>query len=202
MRLCKRLGICFLIAAFFWMGTVIGDRQLLDQRIIRLHIKANSDSLIDQQIKLDVRDAVIASLQESLVQVSDVNLARQYMIDSLPKIEAVANQTLKSLGCGDTASVRFGEAKFDTRYYDTFALPAGVYHALQIFIGEGKGRNWWCVAFPQLCYGTTSENVVEAAADTGFTDSLGKTITDKDHYEVRFFLLDLMGNAKNILFRE
>ena len=82
---------------------------------------------------------------------------------------------------------------FDTRYYDTFTLPAGVYEALRITIGEGEGKNWWCVGFPTLCLPATSEGFEDVAAGAGFPDTLTAALEGERGYRVRFILLDLLG---------
>ena len=89
---------------------------------------------------------------------------------------------------------------FDTRYYDTFTLPAGIYEALRITIGEGEGHNWWCVAFPSLCLSATSEEFADKAAGAGFPDSLTGALDGEEKYEVRFFLLDALGELEKFLY--
>jgi len=74
----KRVGLCFIIAAVFWCGTLIGDRQRLHEELIRLHVVANSDSEEDQALKLNVRDAVTESLQKSMADIKDVEQAKAY----------------------------------------------------------------------------------------------------------------------------
>ena len=87
---------------------------------------------------------------------------------------------------------------FDTRVYDTFTLPAGVYEALRITIGSGEGKNWWCVVFPTLCVPATSEGFEDVAAGAGFPESLTKSL--EGEYEIRFYLLDLLGKLEGYLF--
>ena len=139
----KRIGICILMAVCFWAGSVLADRETLNSELIRLHVVANSDSPEDQSIKLKVRDAVIESLQKELANVADIEAAKRYLQENLPKIERVANETLEAVGFNGEAVVSLCREVFDTRYYETFTLPAGIYEALRITIGEGEGKNWW-----------------------------------------------------------
>ena len=83
---------------------------------------------------------------------------------------------------------------------DTFTLPAGIYEALRITIGEGEGHNWWCVAFPSLCLSATSEEFADKAAGAGFPDSLTGALDGEEKYEVRFFLLDALGELEKFLY--
>lgn len=199
-KLWKRVGICLTIAVIFWCGTLIADRETLNEELIRLHVVANSDSDADQTIKLQVRDAVTASLQSDLAKVADVDEAKAYLQENLPKIQAVANEALKAAGCDQEAVVTLCHEAFDTRYYDTFTLPAGVYESLRIIIGEGAGHNWWCVVFPSLCIPATSEGFEAEAAGAGFPDSLTGALTGEEKYEVRFYFLDALGKLENMLF--
>lgn len=199
-KIIGRIGICLLLAAFFWAGALISDRQRLNRELIRLHVVANSDSQEDQYRKLLVRDAVTKSIQHEMQNVANVEEARQYLQKNLPFIQKVADHTLKAMGCDDSVVVSLCKEAFDTRMYDTFTLPAGVYHALRIVIGEGAGRNWWCVVFPSLCIPAASDTFQDTAAGAGFPETLTSTLQEEDGYELRFAVLDLMGKMENILF--
>ncbi len=192
--------MCLLVAVFAWFGALLADREKLNTQLIRLHVVANSDSREDQRIKLQVRDAVTESLQKDLAGIADISEAKAYLEENLPKLERIANSALEAAGFDGRAVVSFCREAFDTRYYDTFSLPAGVYDALRITIGEGNGHNWWCVAFPSLCLPATSSGFADTAAGAGFSDALTDTLTGEDGYELRFFLLDALGEAENYFF--
>ena len=159
---------------------------------IRLHILANSDTWDDQLLKLQVRDAVLNSLQNDLNKIGDVNEARAYLQAKLPQIQAVANSVLEATGCDCEAVVTLCKEAFDTRYYDTFTLPAGIYEALRITIGEGEGHNWWCVAFPPLCTGAVTEDELRAAMET---EDYG-IISEQDGYLLKFRIIELWESLK------
>lgn len=192
-KICKRVLLCVCLCACVQCWGVLRDREQLNENLIRLHVVAASDSEEDQAVKLQVRDAVIASLSEAMADVRDVDQAKAYIRENLPKIEAAANACLELLGCEANAVATLKEEVFDTRYYDTFTLPAGVYEALRITIGDGAGKNWWCVVFPTLCLPATSEGFEDVAAGAGFSDSLTGALEGKSEYEIRFFLLDFLG---------
>lgn len=197
----KRTTLCLLLASFIWCGTLIADRETLNEELIRLHVVANSDSAEDQAIKLQVKDAIVSSLQAEMENIADMEQAKAYLQENLPRIEAIANQVLTAAGFEEQAAVRLAKEVFDTRYYDTFTLPAGVYEALRITIGEGSGKNWWCVVFPTLCLPATSAEFEDVTAGSGFSDSLTKALEGENGYELRFFLLDMMGRVENIFFQ-
>ena len=198
----KCIGICLLVAAVVWMWGLLRDRQYLNRELIRLHVVANSDSEHDQNIKLQVRDAVLDSLSEGMAGLTDVQAAQDYLRENLPKIEAVANRALEKCGVDSQAVVSLCKETFDIRNYDTFALPAGVYESLRVVIGEGKGRNWWCVAFPSLCMGAASEDFETAAQTAGMDAALSETLSGQENFELRFYLLDALGRIENFCFRQ
>ena len=198
----KRIGICLLVAAIFWTVGLIRDRNLLKEELVRLHVVGASDSEEDQAVKLRVRDAVLRSLGTELEHLTDGDAAVGYLREQLPKIEAAANEALEAAGFSDRVRVSLGMEAFPTRYYETFALPSGVYRTLRVVIGAGEGQNWWCVAFPGLCTGTTSEEFEEAASCAGFSEELTQTLETEGSYEIRFYLLDLLGRIENLLFGE
>ncbi len=198
-QLWRRILICLTLAVFVWFGSVLADREVLNQELIRLHVVANSDSEQDQNIKLRVKDAVTASLKQDLEKIGDIREAKAYLQENLPKIQKVANHVLEEAGFDGNAAVTLCKEAFDTRFYDTFTLPAGIYEALRITIGAGEGKNWWCVVFPTLCIPATTEGFENIAAGAGFPESLNSALTGKEGYEVRFFLLDSLGRLQNIL---
>ena len=193
----KCVRVCLLIAGLLWIGSLIVDRVILNDEVIRLHVVANSDAQEDQDIKLQVRDAVIDYLGELLANVTSVEEAKAYIQESLPKIQKVANEVLIRCGVEPDAVVTFCKETFGTRLYDTFRLPAGLYEALRITIGEGEGQNWWCVAFPTLCVPATSEGFEDVAAGAGFPERLSDALQEQESCSIRFFLLDCMGRLEN-----
>ena len=196
-KLLKPVFICFLLVCLVYTIALVLDRQKLRNELIRLHVVAASDSEEDQAIKLQVRDAVLESLQAGLAEATDIEAAKVYIESQLPRLESVANRVLAAAGCGDVATVSLQVEEFAARVYDTFSLPAGLYDSLRITIGEGEGRNWWCVTFPTLCLPATTEGFEAVAAGAGFSEELTGSLMGE--YEVRFYLLDLLGQLENFL---
>ena len=191
---------CFVLAVSFWCTSLIMDRQQLNSQLIRFHVVANSDSQADQNMKLQVRDAVLQSIRTDLRNLTDTTQAKIYLEENLPRIQAIANAVLHEAGFEQKTLVTLGRETFDKRVYDTFTLPAGVYPSLRITIGEGAGQNWWCVTFPSLCIPATSEEFQQVAVTSGFSDSLTGALVGERSYEIRFYLLDLMGRLENIFY--
>lgn len=201
-KLFARILVCLILAAVVWTAGLLSDRKTLNEKIIRMHVVANSDRAADQALKLKVRDAVIRSMEEDLAKIADTAAAKAYLQENLPKIRSAADAVLEKAGVEDRTVVSLCREAFDTRVYDTFSLPAGVYDALRITIGEGKGKNWWCVTFPNLCLPGSREEFRDQAAGAGFSDNLSDTLSGEDGYEVRFFILDLIGNWEKKLLEE
>ena len=189
----RRIAFVALVVACIYGWGIVTDSQALHDELLRLHVVGASDSKEDQDVKLRVRDAVLQSLEEGLKQVTDPQAAYDYVARMLPKVEEAANRALAAAGFSDTVAVSLTEEAFPTRDYDTFSLPAGVYKALRVVIGEGEGKNWWCVVFPKLCMG---EEFVETASLSG---ELSETLTGE--YEIRFWLLEKWGEVKNRIFQ-
>lgn len=198
-KLVKCVFACALLAAFVWCGTVIADRQRLNEELIRLHVVANSDRVEDQELKLLVRDAIITSLRQALADVRDTEQAKEYLQENLPKLQELANKTLDAAGSAQQAVVTLCREGFPTRQYNTFSLPAGIYEALRVTIGDGAGKNWWCVVFPSLCVPQTSQGFSDTAAGAGFPDALSGALTGEEPYQIRFYLLDKLGELEKFL---
>ena len=192
--------ICLLLAAAVWFATVISDRQQLNENVIRLHVVANSDSGEDQRVKLLVRDEINSQLATSMEELSTPEEALAYLREHLSQLEEAANAVLEEEGFPQRAVVTLQKEAFSTRHYDTFSLPAGVYNALRVTIGDGAGQNWWCVVFPRLCLPATSESFSDTAAGAGFQQPLTGALQQESGYEVRFFLLDWLGWLENFFF--
>ena len=187
-----------MLAALCWSVVLIGDRKMLNEGLIRFHVVAHSDSEKDQMIKLHIRDVVLQSIQEDLQKVANIDAAREYLQENLPKLQFLVDQTLQELNFSGGSAVTFCKESFDIRHYDTFSLPAGVYDSLRIVIGDGLGKNWWCVSFPTLCIPATASGFADVAAGAGFSESLTRTLSGAGGYEIRFFFLNQLGQLEKI----
>lgn len=193
----KLVATLCLIGAVIYMGSLVRDKHQLSDKVLRLHVVANSDSQKDQTIKLRVRDAILDEAQQLTMGSIDKVQACEKIREGLKHLENVANEVLDELGIADRAKVTLTREEFGLRQYDTFSLPAGVYDSLRVTIGEGQGKNWWCVIFPSLCIPAASDTATDTAAGAGFSDSLTGAVTGDDGYEVRFFFLDVLGKLEN-----
>lgn len=192
----KRLKIWEIILlvgllAFLASGAMaLRTQDDLSNKVVRLHVLANSDSEEDQALKLLVRDAVLERAENVLVQTSDRAEAEGKLRGQLLEFERAAAEVIREEGYDYTVTVELADTEFPTRAYDGFTLPAGEYLALRVLIGEAAGQNWWCVVFPPLCTAAAADTSVSAMA-TGFTEEEIKLITEEDSgYILKFKVVE------------
>lgn len=151
-RLLGRALVCgFVLAAlcsFFPFAAACGQ---LPRDVVRLHVVANSNGAEDQAVKLLVRDAVLEEAARWYQGAGSMEEASSQLCTHLQSIAGAARQVLGEQGVGYSATAQMTEMYFPTRDYGDFRLPAGRYRTLRVTLGEGAGKNWWCVVFPSLC---------------------------------------------------
>lgn len=185
--LAKALLCGFLLAALGSFFPFAAASQQLPQNIIRLHVVANSNSPADQAVKLQVRDAILAQSAAWYTGAQAMEDANFAICTHLQSITQAANRTLQANGFPPTAKAQVTDMYFSTRDYETFSLPAGTYRTLRVTIGEGKGRNWWCVVFPALCLPAASEAEDVLSA---LPESQRDIVEHPQKYQVEFKLVE------------
>ena len=149
---------------------------------IRLHVLANSDTIEDQLLKLEVRDAILDALPAAVTSAATPQQAAQALRTALPQLQRAANLALHQAHSAQRAAVRLETADFAARAYGSFALPGGAYTALRVELGDAQGHNWFCVLYPALCVaGATAEYPTPQENALVF-----------GRYEVRFALWDAL----------
>jgi stage II sporulation protein R len=188
-----------LIAALLISATAAYANPGLDEKLIRLHVVAASDSEEDQQLKLAVRDEMLSALTEPMDGVTDVAEARRVIAENIPALEAHLRGYLDEQGFHQTVEVSLGREAFPTREYATFALPAGPYTSLRVTLDGGGGENWWCVVFPPLCASSAMKRLPsEEAHAAGLTEEDVNLITQADDvYVVKFKMAEWFGGVRN-----
>ena len=183
------------------VGTAAGaDSKELSDKLIRLHVVANSDSDADQSLKLKVRDAVLEKLRPALEGAGDRQAARTVLENRLSEIEDTARAVITAGGRDYGVRATLCRESFPTTEYDDFALPAGEYLSLRVTIGEGAGHNWWCVVFPPICDSGVIDS--SASAAIGLTEDQIKLVTgDSGGYVVRFRVMELWGKLMGLFGR-
>lgn len=155
------LGAAACLAGARWAvggaGDGVGPGAPGSGGVISLHVVANSDSAPDQELKLRVRDAILAELGPRLAAARSAGEARRALEEASPAVVAAARSALRGAGRDYPVRVAF--------------LPAGgEREAFKVIIGAGAGHNWWCVAFPPTCLGAARVGGQGASARAGAWD--------------------------------
>ena len=177
---------------------VHGEEEIYN-KVVRLHVLANSDSEEDQAVKLAVRDAVLNVTVPLLQNCQTREEAILLLEENCELLTQTAQTVLREQGFDDEVHIEMGLEDYPTRTYDSLCFPAGEYVSMRIELGEAEGQNWWCCLFPPLCLDTATVNrktAEDACISVGFTPTQYKIITESDKpvYRARFKILEWMGN--------
>ena len=198
------IGLVFAIsvAAYTYVYSDTTQRDIAEN-VIRFHVVAHSDSHTDQLIKDIVRQEILTEFEDLLSTSYNVKETRQLITSELPEIQAHAEAVVRYLGFDYPVQAQIEKAFFPTQVYGDLAFPPGVYEALQITIGDGTGRNWWCLMFPPLCFVdmTSTEDGRQQLADT-VSDESFRLLTHQEQnasptMEVRFRVVEWWQNRRN-----
>ena len=174
--------------------SAMADARKIYDNILRLHIIANSDNDEDQQLKLKVRDAVSKLMEQFYTETQSMDEAEIITKEHLFDIQMTAIDIIAENGFSYPVDISLSECYFSTREYDNIVLPAGKYKALKIIIGDGKGKNWWCMIYPSVCVSGSVKNpdrLNEVLSD----GSLELTRKDKDAGgKVKFKIVEVFGS--------
>ena len=170
-------------------------QQHLAGEVLRFHVLANSDSTVDQELKLQVRDAVLAYLEAELPQEdqnsTDVRKTTEWVRKHTDAIRRVSEETLAEAGSDQTVSAAVTTCYFPDKTYGDITFPAGNYEALRIELGEARGHNWWCVLYPNLCFLDTTEAIVPESGKKQLkavlTEEEYSRVTATSEFEIDWF---------------
>ena len=176
------IPIIALFAAALIAALPVRSEQAIFDRVIRLHVVANSDSAEDQAVKLKVRDAILGEAEQLLSGCKSEAEAQTKVEANLDKLEAAAEHVLAESGFG-----------YPRRDYEGFYLPEGTYLSLRVLLGEASGQNWWCVFFPPLCT-SSAEKYTEQLKEVGFSPYQIKLLTEAEtpRYKLKFRIVELV----------
>ena len=192
----KSLLVGFVLSLILSMTSFANGCDSLRTKVLRLHIQANSNSEQDQALKLKVRDKIIEKSGSFLDGVSDKELAQRLTEENLENIKRIAEEEVAAQGFSYPVHVEVTDMYFPTRQYENVTLPAGRYDALRVLIGDGKGKNWWCVIFPQMCLGCAMS---PSATDTLLTDNEKVIISSSEKFEVKFKVVEWYYGLKTMI---
>lgn len=171
--LIKSACVAFVLTVIYSMIPFQAECADISEEVFRLHILANSDSEEDQNLKLKVRDKVLKYTESLFEKAQSKEESENIISDNLQSISNTAYREVLNNGCDYTVKAEITNMYFTTRYYENYTLPSGMYDALRITIGEGKGHNWWCVMYPSICISTEEEQ-----------DEKAKEVFDEQQYDI------------------
>ena len=159
------------ICAFSYANNVSSD---ISNNVLRLHILANSDSDEDQNLKLKIRDNILAYMRGISNDIHSKEDAISLVEEKMDMFEGIAMQTIYEEGYDYPVNIQVGNFDFPTKDYGSISLPSGKYDALRIEIGEANGHNWWCVMFPSLCFVDVSSDPLDEKSKEMLENSLNE----------------------------
>ena len=154
-------------------------QEKLSKEVFRFHVIANSDSEEDQKLKMDVKERVIAYMEEQLPESESASMTQKWAVSHISAIEEVARGVLRAQGYTTPVRASVTKVYFPDKTYGDITFPKGEYNALRIEIGEAKGQNWWCVLYPNLCF----LDAVHAVVPEEGKEEL-RSVLDEEEYEL------------------
>lgn len=164
--------------------------------VLRLHVIANSDTSVDQNLKLRLRDYILQEGKDIFNGSVNVENAVEKIEPVLPELEKSAKAFVNQAGFDYDVKISLSNEYFTTRTYETVTLPAGKYLALRVVIGSGEGHNWWCVMFPPMCVPAADK---KDEIENVFSEKEIKLVESKPKYEPRFKVVEIYEQLKEII---
>lgn len=171
-------------------------QEEIAEKILRFHVIANSDSREDQELKLKIRDAVGGYMQSELDGVQNKAQAKEIANRNLEQIENVAKQVIEKDGKSYNVRAWIDDVDFPNKTYGSYTFPKGTYEALEVVIGDGEGKNWWCVMYPNMCFQGSMYEVIDEESESSLREVLTEkeynTIIEKNNYQIKFKYLTFL----------
>lgn len=179
------IALLLLIYTTVYMGwdkmqAVASIQEGIAEEIIRFHVIANSDSEEDQQLKLKVKETIVAELSKSLEKSKSIEESRNIIKENLSAIVDIAEAKILEEGYDYKVTAQLEPAYFPTKTYGDMTFPSGTYEALRVKIGKSEGKNWWCVMYPPLCFVDGTYSVVPDDSK----DKLKHVLTEREYSEL------------------
>ena len=189
-KLCILLFLLLLYTFICVQSYVSAVSTNLSSAVFRLHVLANSDSDEDQSLKIKVRDGLLNYMNGICANCSTKEEAISLATAHESYFQQIAEKIINDNGYNYPVKININNFYFPTKNYGDISLPAGFYDALRVEIGEAKGRNWWCVMFPSLCFIDVSSGIVDSKAKENLEENLDdesyNLISSQDNNEVKF----------------
>ena len=193
MKLSKKIEISIVLGLMFSfllsISSFSAECNSIRNKILRMHVIANSDSIEDQDLKLKVRDAVLLKGKEIFDGSITAEDAEEKIKPQIADLKETALSVIKNEGFDYDVNITVQKDYFKTRTYDNaVTLPAGYYTAVKVIIGEGNGKNWWCVMFPPMCLpAANAECKIDDVLNSEETD----IVTNGNKYKLKFKIVEI-----------
>lgn len=200
MSLSKKIKISvtvgIVVAILFSICSFAKTSEEIRSDVLRLHVIANSDTSVDQNLKLKLRDYILQEGKDIFNGSVNVENAVKKIEPVLPELEKSAKAFVNQAGFDYDVKISLSNEYFTTRTYETVTLPAGKYLALRVVIGSGEGHNWWCVMFPPMCVPAADK---KDEIENVFSEKEIKLVESKPKYEPRFKVVEIYEQLKEII---
>lgn len=200
MSLSKKIKIsvtvAIVVAILFSICSFAKTSEEIRSDVLRLHVIANSDTSVDQNLKLRLRDYILQEGKDIFNGSVNVENAVEKIEPVLPELEKSAKAFVNQAGFDYDVKISLSNEYFTTRTYETVTLPAGKYLALRVVIGSGEGHNWWCVMFPPMCVPAADK---KDEIENVFSEKEIKLVESKPKYEPRFKVVEIYEQLKEII---
>ena len=200
MSLSKKIKISvtvgIVVAILFSICSFAKTSEEIRSDVLRLHVIANSDTSVDQNLKLRLRDYILQEGKDIFNGSVNVENAVEKIEPVLPELEKSAKAFVNQAGFDYDVKISLSNEYFKTRTYETVTLPAGKYLALRVVIGSGEGHNWWCVMFPPMCVPAADK---KDEIENVFSEKEIKLVESKPKYEPRFKVVEIYEQLKEII---
>ncbi len=190
------LSVGIIVAVVFSICSFAKTSEEIRSDVLRLHVIANSDTSVDQNLKLRLRDFILQEGKEIFDGSVNVENAVKKIKPRLPELESSAKDFVKQSGFDYDVKITLSNEYFTTRTYENVTLPAGKYLALRVVIGSGEGHNWWCVMFPPMCVPAADK---KDEIENVFSEKEIKLVESKPKYEPRFKVVEIYEQIKEAI---
>ena len=204
MNIKKKLGILLIVIIAVsgligyyrvsYAGNLEAVTEGISESIIRFHVRANSDSQEDQEVKLKVKEAVVDYIRPVLSESDSLSESRSILEAESDNVRNVAIKTLRDNGFMEDVSVYFEQSYFPVKSYGDVTFPAGYYESFRVDIGDAEGKNWWCVLYPNMCFQGSVYEVMDESSGEELREVLTQEeyadVFDSGKLEIRFKFLE------------
>lgn len=206
MKKIKKIIIIFILLTLYIFISAISYVDAVSSNIansvFRLHVIANSDSDEDQNLKLKVRDELLSYMNIISKDCTSKKEVIEIAEKNKKEFKKIAEKVIKGNGFNYNVEISIEKSEFPTKYYGDIALPAGIYDALKVKIGDAKGKNWWCVMFPPLCFVDVTTGIVPDSSKEEMKENLKEeeydliSKTDNNEITFKFRLIEFFQNLR------